>query len=228
MEKSPDVSILNNFCHFLFPFYHRFSDLSKADNLDNWQKWQKRLDKTEIGYARDSTLYFQPFVRQMLFPEFCCRDQADMKPYRTRHITFMMDNHAFSSDFDMQTISPNGIPDGRPYKGKIHWVDTYLFPEQIGILVMAISFSEEDITLHQLADRLWATRIVLPPFAGFNLPRLNLSNTLGDRKIEYLRDFIDRLIEPLIDIQFLGGKEGDTYTQTPVGEEEGERCYIHT
>jgi hypothetical protein len=222
MNQIPDVPIINQECRLLFPFHHYFNDLAEAEGIAKWKPWLKRLDGDDKLEAYDRTLYFQPFVRKMLFPEM----DPPMQSHSTRHLAFMPDNRLYSSDFELQPMSNDKAPDGEVFKGSISWIDVYLFHDKMGILV--ININPECPSLHQLADFLRTARMVLPPYVGFNLPRLSLANFPFEQNINSMNDLINYLLKPMIDPLSIGGKNGNDYTKTPIGKEEGERCWTFT
>lgn len=113
MDQVSDVSIVNHSCYLLFPFYHRFENLSGMDNIEGWQDWKIRLSDESVKRAEESSYYFQPFVRQILFPEWRISDDEEIQTYSTRHLTKVINGQPFNSDFSLQPRSKDGSPDGK-------------------------------------------------------------------------------------------------------------------
>ncbi len=219
MNKIPDISISDSECVILFPFQHRFLVLKQSEKVENWKNWFIRLNSNEKKDVYDSLLQFQPYIRELLFPEM----NPPMIPQNTRHLTFMLGNEPFSSDFALQIYKKNGEPRWDTFEGHISFIDAYLFDNKEGLLV--ISMNPKSNSLHQLVAFLQTLKVFTPSQDGLSLPYLNLSVFPNSKKIASMKDFIGFLLENIVDTESFEGSNGKKYIDTSIGKEESERCH---
>src|SRR5258708_1659894 len=59
----------------VYPFRHAVSGVERAERLQQlggcWRSWWSRLPHADLEAAKDDTLFFLPYVRELLFPELC-------------------------------------------------------------------------------------------------------------------------------------------------------------
>ncbi len=217
---SHDFTLLNQFTFFIYPFLHNVRSSNRPGQIqsleENWDPWWSRLDG-EIGSALDSTYFFLPYIRELIFPEtivfkdkppgkqyanwvkqidewnrkglgYLCRELSDDAVLR---ITYK--KAALQSINSIEIFAPGknaGVTEGPGLCARVLWIDAMLFPSGLGFLILKVAPDEESPQLGQLIDLNYYLRIVHPPSLNWTLPDLNINRMANKMTVRDLMDFL--------------------------------------
>jgi hypothetical protein len=247
-----DPELLSHFTVAIYPFVHDLTAANRPARLEalgqHWEPWWTRLNGQERGAALESTTFFLPYVRSLLYPEvpllldeppgaqyagwaervdgWCRRGLARF----ARRLPASSILRLTLRDTVMRQIARFRVEPraGAALPGGLDWVDALLFPSGIGFLLLRYRLDLPQARLSQLIELNRSIRLIQPLSASWALPRLRL-----DSGMLTVRDLMNFLTQGLVGVaggpfQTLVGTTSARlpYTDSEHGLAYGERCQL--
>jgi hypothetical protein len=224
--SASDLCIEDHYTILVYPFRHDLHGAERALRLNrlgpNWRTWWSRFEPDAIASAKDNTLFFLPYVRELLFPELTMDlpvgeatgsfSQAERLRQRTPGAMADLPSDAvLRFTFDaarLKDFSPLLVElertdsEGRPTKVfseaiELCWVDLALFPQHVGFVAVKVRLKDKTPTVAKLREFHYLIRLVHPPRVGWTLARWNCATEGGSVSFTG-RDFVDYLVQGLV------------------------------
>jgi hypothetical protein len=219
MRPTGGPELLNHFSVLIYPFRHdlfggarhpRFASLEAR-----WAPWCSRLNEHELAGALESSGFFLPYIRGLLFPEvrrlqeesgaeapaawasrlrdwagagladFCRR----LPPGCVLRLTCRPELARALGDFACVSVDHQGQP-GQEVEARFQWVDALLFPCGMGFLLLKAVLAGERPGLGDLIQIERDVRLVHPPHASAPLPRLRFHASGEELTVPALLDYL--------------------------------------
>jgi len=257
MSTTIDPELLNHYTVAIYPFLHCLGTGDRASRLENlgrrWSPWWTRLTEPERAAGLESTAFFLPYVRSLLYPEVSLL--AGEAPglqfsHWAQHISewskgglaafvgHLPRSAILRLTLREETLQPLGRftlaprraaedPVRAALPGRLAWVDALLFPSGVGFLLLKYRLGASAPRLSQLIELNRSVRLIQPPSAGWSLAQLRFDHCQAT-----VRDLINHLTQGLVGdgkdpFQPLGTTMQETaYTDTEAGMAYGERCQL--
>ncbi|MCS7263783.1 MAG: hypothetical protein NZ805_03000 [Armatimonadetes bacterium] len=198
------MRVKSHFTLLVYLFRHAISERERLERLKRlsglWLHWWLRLDESSLEKALDDTYFFLPYLRTLLFPETSLLPKGSstvqleeakriapmpinelakkLHPDGVLRLTFSPENlkvfHPLRLEFERRD-ERGEIVEQFFASMRILWIDTILFPQNLGFLALKVQIDEDEITTHRLSDWLYYLRLVLTLAVGWQL---------ADRKLE--------------------------------------------
>jgi hypothetical protein len=232
--RSPEVAeptpanalgIDNQYAVLIYPFRHEVSGAERAERLNrleaSWLPWWSRFAPDAVKSAIDDTLFFLPYVRELLFPEL-----AIYGPALESSVPMSISERLLGLTAGAMAVLPadallrlsfnanrlrdlNHVAleqqrkdrDGRliesfSFPFELCWVDATLFPQNVGFLSLKVRLEERCPRVAQLRDFLHVIRLVHPPRVDWVLPSWKVKTETHSTSFAG-RDLVDYLLQGL-------------------------------
>jgi hypothetical protein len=251
-----DPELLNHFTVTIYPFLHDLTPRNRATRLHalekQWVPWWTRLTTQERAAGLESTTFFLPYVRRLLYPEVAALvDEPQgpqyghweqliaewshgslsdyvrkLPPSSILHLALCDKVRRTLAQFSIAPRSEAGDPASAVLRGSLVWVDALLFPSGVGFLLLKYRLDGQRSRLSQLIELNRHVRLVHPFSAGKSLAKLEF-----DRCHVTVRNLMNYLTQGLVGagdngIQPLGTVATTAYTDSDAGRAYGERCQL--
>jgi hypothetical protein len=226
--QGSELEVSQQYLMLIYPFRHTVSGVGRAERLqrlgDCWRSWWSRLPCAELEVAKDDTLFFLPYVRELLYPELCFGSalappdgssyhvpQAErlsrLAPGEMTHLpadavirlTFSADRlqDLCSLQLEQERKGPEGkVIESFSARFQLDWVDVALFPQNVGFLVLKVRIDEKGLTVGRVRDFERYVRLVHPPNVGWTLASWRGTGAGTSFKFNG-RDLVDYLLQGL-------------------------------
>ena len=236
-----ELKLFEHFSIFAYPFIHNIKNKEHIERLpkisDNWETWWSRIESDEnLAYTLDSTYFFLPYIRNLIFPETnLLKDAAGEKysnwinqikilrkkpiaeisnvlPERSiLRLTLKTDTLSKFQNFNFADKNGNEI------EVYTLWIDLILFPTEVGFLLFKTKLSEKSLSLNNLTTMNQTFRNVHP----FNIDQvLPVFNFQGENQNKLsLQQIIEILLDGFV-------PKDQKYTESEEGQVYGEKCHL--
>jgi hypothetical protein len=237
---SADSELLNHFSVLVYPFLHDISDRNRYSRFHAletlWAPWWSRLNDQDLAATLESTTFFLPYIRGLLFPETQFLQQEPqgehynlwaglVRRWSSRGLERFC-NHLPASaivrltgterlrrelgEFSLvqRRESSGRATEVREVPASMDWVDCLLFPSGIGFLLLKVRLRTPQAGLGQLIALNGGLRLVHPPTFSWTLPVLRLQETGAELRIA---DVINCLTRGLVGQLERGEDEGQFF-----------------
>jgi hypothetical protein len=220
-----ELRVENAYAVLIYPFRHEVSGAERADRLERlgacWLPWWTRFGEGAVKSALDDTLFFLPYVRELLFPELGIDWQAPETtipvPISERLLSLTPGAMAalpadallrlsFNPDhlkelnhitLDLQRKDGEGrLLESFSFPFELCWVDVTLFPQNVGFLSLKVRLDDKSPSVAHLRDFLRLIRLVHPPRVDWLLASWKGKTEAGDFSFAG-RDLVDYLLQGL-------------------------------
>jgi hypothetical protein len=225
-----DLGLLNHFSVLIYPFTHDITDRNRRARLKalepRWAPWWSRLSDVELAAALESTAFFLPYIRGLLYPESLCLHHEPLGPHYQHWVRLLrcwvgqgleQFSHHLPSGSVLRLTARSGVQaalaefnllqrrecEGKVVSqqeipGKIDWVDVLLFPSGLGFLLLKAGLRGKNPALSQLITLNAGLRVVNPPSLVWTLPVLQLPATREELRVcDLMNGLTQGLVEPL-------------------------------
>ncbi len=212
-----DFRLLNHYTVFFYPFVHNIQAENRSTRIqtlaESWGSWWSRLE--DIATALDSTYFFLPYIREVLFPEtIAFKDQPPGPNYENwlreirlwnerglphfvqqlttdavLRLTYKQPLLQQIKNFDMLELDHNGTL-SQTLPATIDWIDALVFPSGVGFLMLKIQLRGPQAQLTQLIDLNYNFRLVHAPSVDWHLPQLRFNQQANMLSVRDLLDFL--------------------------------------
>lgn len=233
-EELNKLSLFAHYTVFAYPFLHDINEQIPANLSEKWQSWWARIEDDEaLAYTLDSTHFFLPYIRNLIYPETSLLSAAAgekyadwikiIKDFRTKNLTdiekLLPANSILRLTYKTENLSEIQrftFPgkDGNEIAARFLWIDAVIFPSGIGFLLFKTELEQGVSSLGNLIEFNKSFCRVHP---------FNIFQTLPVFKFAENEEFgTKQLIEKL-----LGGfvSKDEIYTENEKGQTYGERCH---
>ncbi|HEX5833902.1 MAG TPA: hypothetical protein VFY34_08615 [Pyrinomonadaceae bacterium] len=220
-----DFDLLNHSSTFIYPFNHKIAsaqDRRRLESLEEcWSPWWRRLDDRQISVLLDSTYFFLPYIREVLFPEtslvrgtstdgyessikklryysqkgltYTC---SDLPAHNVLRFAYKEPLLAEIASFSVVPFDRSGAPIRPGLPAQLAWVDVVVFTSGLGFLLLKVHLAQDAQTISQAMELNYYLRMVHPPSIDWRLPALSFNGSSADIK---LRDLLDFLTQGFVD-----------------------------
>jgi hypothetical protein len=246
-----DPEVLNHFTVAIYPFVHDVLPASRGARLQaldkHWTPWWTRLNGAERGAALETSAFFLPYVRSLLYPEVpLLLDESPGPHYAAwaarvggwsargaerfaRRLPASSILHLTLRDPVMRQVATFRVDPGAGMElsGCLDWVDALLFPSGVGFLLLKVRLGGEPARLSQLIELNRAIRLVHPLSVGRSLADLCFAGatvTVSDVMNFLTQGMVGAVRGPFLPLGATA--TGVPYTDTEPGLAYGERCQL--
>jgi hypothetical protein len=258
MSASPvDLALHHHFTLLIYPFVHDINTAQREERLHmlapRWQPWWARLSAPERAEALESTGFFLPYIRGVLYPETLrLRDLPSRDGYRAWQARLDHDlveglaafyrdtpdcavlrltcRESFRAALARFIVVPDRPSRHPPAQGRLDWIDALLFPAGVGFLILKVRLDSDHPTLERLLDLNRQLRHVHPPSLGWSLPALRFPSGAMLTMEEMMNFLTQGLVQEdalaATPTAFVEAPVPTTprYTESECGRAFGERC----
>jgi hypothetical protein len=201
MTTTAGPELLNHFSVAIYPFVHDLSSRNRTARLaaleSRWAPWWSRLDDDGLATALESTAFFLPYVRGLLYPEVPALQNGPpgsrfagwarrLRGWSDRGLTQFTHRLPRSTilrltarESVLRPLAEFRVPRHRSEKAGppelaacLDWVDALLFPSGIGFLLLKFRLRHDRPHLAQLIDLNQTVRTVHPLGRSWALSQL--------------------------------------------------------
>lgn len=235
------LKLSEHFSIFAYPFLHDVKGNQKNTRLSKlsskWQNWWSRIETdNDIASTLDSTYFFLPYIRKLIFPETALLTFPSGKNYsdwinqikilRQKSLTELSNVLPTNSILRM-TLNEDSLLQYQEFifdreteseiVAKMCWVDVILFPSGVGFLVFKIKLMENSESIENLIELNKSFRSVHPFNINQNLPKFKFKSIKNKQFL--VQDLIENLLEGFVSNE-------EKYTESEAGQIYGERCHL--
>jgi hypothetical protein len=249
MRSTGDPDLLGHHSVLIYPFRHQLVGGARVSRLASleprWAHWASRFTESDLAAKLESTGFFFPYVRDLLYPEIgwlrqhCpaedCEEWAEvLRSWSAEglsavcgeltagvlRLTLRQEVHSALEEFVVRCPgNPHVEPADLP--ARCDWIDAQLYPSGIGFILFRVRLTSERPKLSQLIRLNQSLRQVLPASRRMRLAELETAG--GDRL--NLRDLMNFLTQGLAAPWAIPQAQRGVFPAPPG---LGPRCQVYT
>lgn len=242
-----EKSLGSHFSIFIYPFFHPIKD-DLIENVspriyEKWDSWICRLkDKDQIINALDSTYFYLPFIKNILFPEFRDLNHKNpsidkiLKKKKTLQESNVLNKHKVSNNIYknskivhltlnediLNSISKFEIYDSKKtdsLRANFEWIDLVLFSQGIGFILLKTKLDKSNNNISNLFELNDKFSIIEKPFLDFVLPNLRIKSKTELINTKLLLKFLLEEVLKEKSMEYLNNETASIY---------GEHFYLYS
>jgi hypothetical protein len=189
MGDSPELEQqARHFSFLIYPFRSspRRACRGRDGRFSNWRHLSHRMEGEALARHLDDTFFFLPYIRDLLFPDVPAWPSMpkDVAAWRDKRLTLRANNilRQVARDalvrltFDDSLLKRHNpftlvVPgsDLKPLIFDIEWVDLFLFPLDVGFVVLKIATADAKIEISRVNDLLYHVSMLFAPSVDMQL-----------------------------------------------------------
>lgn len=267
-KRDADLPLNGHFTILVYPFRHAVEGAERDERLrslaERWEPWWSRHDRRQVGRLLSDTFFFLPYAREVLFPETKGVPALGTEAWQAAvdHILACATPLTLASligadevlrltltEAQMAALRPTRIEFARSDgTGQVveeftadftlDWIDVVLFPQEVGLLLLAVRLPSTGLTVGQLNEFHYYLRPVHAPTVDRMLASW-AGGPPGSRWVRTAEQLVNGLLNGLAatgaarvtgpSVSILEGSQHVGYSGTPIGEVYGQafRLYMY-